>query len=232
MKKSDSELISAFLDNELSELELASFKKRLQEDVRFADDFTQYSENDLALKLQASVIDGTPVPESIMNLLAESEQKTQTSDSNIVQLASWKHPKWLSIAASFLIVTLVTPMLWYANTQNDQSLASVLSSEVSGQTVTLEAGKIVALVMSFKDRQGNFCREYRLSQADGSEQTIACNIDGTWQTQISDAILLDNRQAYQTASSSSSEKIEAWLDENMADIALSIEIERRTLAKQ
>ena len=80
MKKSDSEIISAFLDNELSESEVAMFKKRLQEDALFANEFTKYSENDLALKQHVSLMDNVPVPESIMNLLKETEDRKSFSE--------------------------------------------------------------------------------------------------------------------------------------------------------
>jgi len=231
MKKSDSEIISAFLDNELNESEVAMFKKRLQEDALFANEFAKYSENDLALKQHVSLMDNVPVPESIMNLLKETEQDTQTSSANVVELASWRHPKWLSLAASFLIIALVTPVLWYAANQDSLNLAEVLSSEVSGQTIALDSDTQVALVMSFQDRQGNFCREYRLSQATVSEQAVACNISGKWETQVSDTLQVAVSSTYQPASSASSEKIERWLDENMDDIPFSTQMERKSLAK-
>lgn len=231
MKKSDSEIISAFLDNELSEVEVAIFKKRLQEDAVFANEFAIYRQNDLALKQHASLIDKVPVPESIMNLLRETGQDTQTSNSNVVQLRSWRDPKWLSLAASFLIVTLLAPALWYASNQDTPSLAHILSSEVSGQTIALDNDTQVTLVMSFKDRQGNFCREYRLSKSTVNEQTITCNISGQWETQVSDGTQTTVSQVYQTASSASSEKIERWLDENMDDIPFSTKMERKTLTK-
>ena len=231
MKKSDSEIISAFLDNELSELEVANFKKRQQEDVLFANEFAEYSENDLALKQHVSLIDNVPVPESIMNLLTEPEQDKVASNSNVFQLAGRTHPKWLSIAASFLIIAFLAPVFWYSSNQDSPSLAYILSSEVSGQTIALDGNARVALVMSFKDRQGNFCREYRLSQSTGSEQTVACNINGKWETQVSDRIQAAVSQAYQTASSASSAEIERWLDENMVDIPFSTQMERKSLAK-
>lgn len=231
MKKSDSEIISAFLDNELSEPEVAIFKKRLQEDALFANEFAKYSENDLALKQHVSLIDNVPVPDSIMNLLRDAEQNTPASNSNIVQSASWRDPKWLSLAASFLIVTLLAPVVWYSSNQDSPSLANILSSEVSGQTIALDSNTQVALVMSFQDRQGNFCREYRLSKSTGNEQAVACNVNGKWETRVSDIIQVASNQTYQPASSASSEKIERWLDENMDDIPFSTQMERKNLAK-
>ena len=85
--------------------------------------------------------------------------------------------------------------------------------------------------MSFQDRQGNFCREYRLSKSTGNEQAVACNVNGKWETQVSDSIQVASSQTYQTASSASSEKIERWLDENMDDIPFSTHMERKNLAK-
>ncbi len=85
--------------------------------------------------------------------------------------------------------------------------------------------------MSFNDREGDFCREYRLSQATSAEQTVACSINGKWETRVSHRIQAAVSQTYQTGSSASSAEIEQWFDENMVDIPFSTQMERKSLAK-
>jgi len=231
MKKSDQEIISAFLDGELTDLERASFEKRLLQDNALAAKFADFSENDNHLKQQFSAIDDTPVPDSIMNLLKESSQQTPPSNANVVELKSWRRTSWLSVAASLLIVAFALPLLLTMVNENKQTLADVLNSEISGQTVNLDTTTDVELVMSFNDSSGHFCREYMVSRTSSREQSVACKIDGEWQTQISDSINLEGSNTYQPASGGHSTKVESWLDSNMASVAWSLDLERKNLNK-
>jgi hypothetical protein len=84
--------------------------------------------------------------------------------------------------------------------------------------------------MSFSDKQGHFCREYVFSQPTGTEQRIACKVDGVWQTQVSDSFDAVGGNTYQAASSGGSDKIERWLDLNMSGIPFSTSAEEENLS--
>lgn len=229
MKKSDIEMISAFLDNELSEAQRSDFEERLITDEALAKAFTAYSENDQAYRQAFSAIDETPIPDSILSLLRESEQKEPNTKENVIDLKSWQRAKWLPIAASFLIIALVLPALLSTNEQGGHTLASALDSQLSGQTIEIDASTNLELVMSFTDKQGHFCREYIFSQTASTEQRIACKIEGVWQTQVSDSFEAVGGNIYQAASSGGSDTIETWLDLNMSGIPLSASAEKEIL---
>jgi len=234
MKQSDTELISAFLDGELSDNERKQFEQRLSEDQDFATNFANFSENDQALLAAYSKIDDTPIPSAILDILAEPAQSNDVPQNNerqdnVVELSSWRQSKWLAVAASFLVIALALPLLM---TKNEQSLADVLDSEVSGQTVVINSSTSVELVMSFSDSQGQFCREYVTTEAAKKMQhQIACKLNGRWQTQVSEAYTPSNSANYRAASELSSAKIEAWLDANMSGIPMSQENERLNLSQ-
>jgi hypothetical protein len=230
MNKSDIEMISAFLDNELSEAERRLFEERLITDEALAKAFAEYSENDQAYRQAFSAIDETPIPDSILSLLKESEQEVPVSSKNVIELTSWRRATWLPIAASFLIIALALPVLLTMNEQDNPTVASVLDSELSGQTIELDASTNMALVMSFSDKQGHFCREYVFSQSTSTEQRIACKVDGVWQTQVSDSVNVLGGNTYQAASSAGSDKIETWLDLNMSGIPFSTSAEEENLS--
>ncbi|MBT1450092.1 hypothetical protein KJ365_04310 [Glaciecola sp. XM2] len=230
MNKSDIEMLSAYLDNELSEAERSHFEERLATDEVLAEAFTKYSENDQVYREAFSAIDETPVPDSILSLISESEKDVLLSNQhNVVELKKWRRVKWLPIAASFLIIALSLPVLFNMNEPDSPSVASVLDSQLSGQKVEIAATTNLELVMSFIDQQGHLCREYVLSQSNSVEQKIACKIDGMWQTQISDTLYNLGGNHYQVASSGGSDKIENWLDLNMSGIPLSTRAEEAAL---
>jgi hypothetical protein len=230
MKKSDIEIISAFLDNELSEAERSHFEERLITDEAFAQAFAAHSENEQALQQAFSAINETPIPDSILNLLRESEKEMPASKGKVVELNNWRGSKWLPIAASFLIVALALPAWLTMNEQDGPKVASVLDSELSGQTIEIDASTSLALVMSFSDKQGHFCREYLFLQSSITEQRVACKIDDVWHTKVSDMIDAVGGNNYQVASGEGANKIEMWLDLNMLGIPLSTSAEEENLS--
>lgn len=229
MKKSDTEMISAFLDDELSEEERRDVKERLVKDEAFAKCFAEFNAGDQALKQTFSVIDDTPIPDSILSLLRESEKKVPVNTNNVLSFKRWQQAKWLPIAASFLIIVLALPVLLTMNQPSGLTVASVLDTQVSGQIIEISASTEVELLMSFNDNQGNFCREYVFSQSAQTEQRIACKVDGVWQTQISDSVVGVSGNNYQAASAGGSDKIEGWLDANMVGIPFSTKMEQENL---
>ncbi|WP_371193472.1 anti-sigma factor [Glaciecola sp. SC05] len=231
MKKSDIAMFSAFLDNELSEIERKQFEKRLSTDEKFAIEFANFSQNDQAVRQAFSIIDDKPVPNSILEMLGEPEQNAVEHNTNVVELKSWRRSIWLPVAASFLVIALALPMLLMMNQQSALTLADVLDSRASGQTIEIDESTNVELVMSFSDTQGHFCREYVFSQSTNSEQRISCKVGDAWQTQISSALSLNSQNNYQPASGDETQRVEMWLDKNMSGIPMSIQTERKNLLK-
>lgn len=229
MKMSDEELISAYLDNELNDIDRADFEKRLQEEDAFAERFATFNENDIALKQHYTAIDDTPVPDSIMSLLEGSEHQEAPLRDNVTEIKHWQRAKWLPIAASFLLVALSIPLYLSMTNDNYPSIASVLGEQASGQSFNLNEEQQIRLTMSFTNGQGNLCREYLLSQQNSAIQSVSCNIDGDWQTQISGEIELADIQSYQPATGKLAENVESWLDANMASDPLSIAEEKQRL---
>ncbi len=230
MKKSDIEMLSAYLDNELEDAERQNFEERLAKDKDLADAFAKYSSNDQSYKHAFTAIDETPIPNSILSLLAESEKEISAdSQKNIVELKNWHASKWMPIAASLLIFAVSLPLFFKMSELDSPTLATVLNSQSSGQTIELDGSITLNLVMSFNDQQGHFCREYIFTQPNNSEQRVACKIDGMWQTQVIGKLEMVNGNHYQAAGSAGSEQIESWLDANMSGIPFGLETEQEIL---
>lgn len=230
MNESDDQLISAYLDGELSDIDRKIVEDRLIADDEFASRFSQFSGNDEAISQLYSEIDKTPVPESILAMLAPAEEVAPEVENKVVQIASWRKASWLPIAASFVLVALVIPIYFSVTQDASLTLVSALENELSGQKLVLDSGKEMQLSMSFDDNQGNLCREYFLSEEANAQHVIACKIDGLWEPQITDSIALTSGQVFQPASGTLSGAVEGWLDLNMASDPLTVQQEQARLS--
>ena len=83
--------------------------------------------------------------------------------------------------------------------------------------------------MSFNNNDGVFCREYILNKSSIRVQGVACKLDNEWEIKISDSIGNVDNKSYIPASGVKSEKIEQWLDNNMADMSFSTNKEKEAL---
>lgn len=246
MTTDNQQLISAYLDKEMNDIERASFEKRLQSDDELAQQLIEFKDNDEAIKQHYAAIDDKPVPDEIMALLKQSDSKPaietapkeakNKEQDNIVQLKPrkqnqpFKPLKWGSIAASFFVAALCIPM--FMNTSQDAypDLASVLNSEPSGQSLALSKQQHVYLSMSFTDNSGRLCREYQLLDKNSAIQTIACYQEGLWQSQVSGNIHMPDHKNYQPASGEMASEVETWLDNNMASDPFGLDEEKSQLS--
>lgn len=245
----DSELISAYLDGELSDIERSQFEQRLQQDDALAQQLVEFEQCDVALKQHYSAIDDKPVPDGILSMLESDEtlpgetaqnvtpissaskarHSEASEDNNVVKLSQWR-TQWLPVAASFLMIALAIPLVMQSDDHSPSRLTWVLNEATSGTVSQLADNQHIHINMSFDDGQGRLCREYLLVEPSNTTHNIACYADGHWQTQVSGAVVTAKGQQYQPASGELSATVEAWLDNNMASDALSLEQEKKRLA--
>jgi hypothetical protein len=91
----------------------------------------------------------------------------------------------------------------------------------------LEDGRMLQPVLSFAHRDGTWCREYLLRDAQHDWRGVACRSNGTWTTQaLGREDYLDSTNAYRTASAGDSQPVALFITENAADIALGREQEQ------
>jgi hypothetical protein len=90
-----------------------------------------------------------------------------------------------------------------------------------------KTGACCSPVLSFAHRDGTWCREYLLRDAQHDWRGVACRSNGTWTTQaLGREDYLDSTNAYRTASAGDSQPVALFITENAADIALGREQEQ------
>lgn len=226
MKEQDFELLSQYLDGELGPVDSAALKQRLAEDRELSGTLERLRmQNE---RIRDAFANTDKAPAKICALLEQ--------DSNVVALPRrTARPAWhYAVAASLVAAAglLLTPN-WNQQSDGDALLAQVLEqtpSMASGWE-TLGDGRQVRPVLSFRHRDGNWCREYLLSSSDGSSRGVACRSGASWQTMIiADAEIPGDSSAYRPAGAGDAQPVARYLAEQADGIALSAAEEAELIA--
>lgn len=216
------ETLSAFLDSELSEHEMGQVRKALETDDELVMRLAELSEVDMRVKEHATSIDDAPLSDSLAKTVAKLDTATtkNTLNSNVVTLTPWQRVKQsanksLAIAASVAVVfgIAMTSYLQPNESQNlvASNIASALNTQLSSGEYKQSDGSVFSAQLSFKNQQGELCRQYALSLNNTTQTSIACKTQSGWQIKAQTAVQQrDNGAQYQTASNNS--ELDAVID--------------------
>ena len=196
MKITD-EKLSAFLDAELAENEMAEIRQQIADDEQIAMRLAELSMVDEQIRATYSQIDDQPLPQGLNDLLAQPSAATQ-AESNVVEMASWKKPvKQLSqflsehaaqaasvalVAGVMLGVFSQTQTSLPTTTDNWQQQAAVLENSISGNAFSLDDGSTLTPELTFINYSQQVCRQYKVSSSAGEiSKHIACKGGDNWQ---------------------------------------------------
>ena len=227
MNDSDMDMLSRYIDGELSVDERESFEKRLIAEPALRAAFEQAQKLDAKLKTTFHARGTDSVPPRIAAMLG-------ATSGNVVAFPSRPRKRvQFAIAAS---VAAVCGVLITQNMQNsapglpellqeDLLLSQALESTPSMATgwETLADGRQLRPVLTFPSTAGSWCREYLLSTADNDWRGVACrDAEGAWITEaLGSESFLNPGDAYRPAGAGDSDQIATFIGENAADIALS-----------
>jgi surface antigen len=227
MNDSDMEIVSRYIDGELSVDERASFEARLVDEPALEAALEEALKLDAELKTTFHARGTDSVPPRIAAMLGAP------ADNVVAFPARPRKRVQFAIAAS---VAAVCGVLITQNMQNsepglpellqeDRLLSQALESTPSMATgwETLADGRQLRPVLTFPSTAGSWCREYLLSTADNDWRGVACrDADGAWITEaLGSESFLNPGDAYQPAGAGDSDQVATFIGENAADIALS-----------
>ena len=231
MNENDTELLSRYIDSDLSESELTELQARLQTDTELSAALTaMQSVND---RIRDAFEYTAVAPSRIASLL---EKKS----SNVIAFPSQnRRAGWgLAVAAS---VMAAAGLLMFQNSgqlagdyeDQDARFAGVIDNRVSrgaGWDV-LKDGSRFRPILSFKAYDGSWCREYLLESKESAGRGVACLNDGTWVTQVFSAQAMPGQQTeYRPAGSNDSDVVARFVTDNADSIALGAEEEGSVIA--
>ena len=243
--------LSAFLDGELESGEASALRQLLAIDLDLSGRLEELATADSLIRLEYEKIDAKPLPQSLIDLLAEPSS-TLERDSNVVRLkfasttieVNTRNIQrfaatflFAAIGALFLMqnkVSNVDPLLASGPVPFDSELHQMLRDTPSATPYqrSSDAGSDSQfnVVLSFKNHLGQYCREFQL-QVDGvSERSAACLENDQWSVLIvaMEETGTDNGE-YATASSVNQQAFESYMDSIVAQPPLSLEEELKAI---
>ena len=231
MTDRDFEQLSQYLDDELDSEARAALEQRLAAEPGLADLLARLRRLDgqVAASVCASATDS--VPEHVAALLRD--------DRNVVPLRRPLHRAVWPAALAASVVAAVALLLVPGEdgqqplTGSDALLAGALESEPSraGGWIALADGRALQPVLTFPDRDGNWCREFLLRDDDQDWRGVACREAGRWETQVvARETFLAAEEAYRPAGAGDNDKVAGFITRNAADIALGAGEEQALIA--
>jgi len=231
MTDRDYELLSQYLDGELDTGARTALEKRLADEPGLAELLARLHRLDaqVAASVCASATDS--VPEHVAALLRD--------DGKVVPLrrplrrTAWPAALAASLVAAAALLLVPGEDGQQPLTGSDPLLAGALESEPSRAEgwVTLPDGRALQPVLTFPDRDGNWCREFLLRDGNQDWRGVACREAGSWETQVvARETFLAAEEAYRPAGAGDNDKIAGFITRNAADIALGAREEQALIA--
>lgn len=241
------DILSAFLDGELPEHEMAQVQDAIASDAGIAIRFNELARVHALVSQQAALIDQVPMPESVLALLqsgpTQTDKRQQPAASNVVELSRLRKVRLqaqqfmhehAALAASIALVIGFAGGQWLSvdkSNAGDAALYAALDVSPSGQQVALGDGSQIMARFSFMDTESRFCRQYQVQDEVGSSENLACRDQSGWTLMASARIPGQSAtQSYTTASGP--RLLDSLLDVMMTGPALSQSEEQAAINSQ
>ena len=224
------QLISQWIDGELSSDEHSEFASRLAMEPALAARVEQFKYTDglLCELLSADKITLNP---AIALRLTTPEPSLPKAHSN-------KHGRQIVAIAATVMLACGLTFQWATSQQSGaypigvdvaQAL-EVLPSRAEGWD-TLADGSSIRTVLTFPSAQGAWCREFMLAQEADHWRGVACRHDGSWVTQVmARGLFIEQDSGYRQASAQDVDSVTRFIDQQAADVALSAKQEQTIIA--
>lgn len=225
------ERLSAFLDAELPEAEMDAIRQAVADNEELAERLAELAMVDDLVARSAAAIDTQPLSPGVAQVLAASKPDARVIAFPMARRLRQLVQKNLAIAASVLLVAAIGAFQLLAPKQDHwQAIAELLETGGSGQQLVAGDGSRLKARLSFRDQQGDYCRQFQLRDRAGASEQIACRRQGEWQPVASVPVKASAPGSYQTASGES--PLDAQLDQMMSGEPLDAAAEAAAIASR
>lgn len=235
------EQLSALLDGELDADAQRQLRQAMAKDAQLAKRYADLAMIDTEIKTLFEEIDSQPIPQSIINLLADTDDIPLSNPEPIRQPIAWR--PWMNRAAAVLVLgagigignmmfnsgntstSHYASTMQYGPVSTSSSLAQILNHGAMAVKHALpdDHAAHVTPVLSFRHKDGRLCREFTASKADSTNRAVACFDQQQWQivlTAQGQQSALENE--YETASAITPSAFEKQVRNMMEGDPLSI----------
>ncbi|MDP2126441.1 MAG: zf-HC2 domain-containing protein [Pseudohongiella sp.] len=189
------EMLSAYLDDELSDQDRALVRTALGADAKAADRLAQLASVNALVGRQATLVDQLPMPQSVLSLLREDKHVVA---DNVVELSGFRQARQrvmhvmrehAALAASLALLIgfasgQLLPLLGNnpenSHTDSSPAIYAALDIVPSGQQLSIDDNTSVTARFSFLDTQSRLCRQFVVQDTQGSSENLACRDKDQW----------------------------------------------------
>lgn len=227
----DYELLSQYLDGELSAAATSQLQQRLATERGLQGLLERLQASDASLKSAFERPALSAVPPHIVDLVQPPASPV------IIPLPHRRTAQWGFALAASLAVAVCGTLLsqWGGNGAQmtvDASLAQALEHTPSSGTAwqALPDGRQVRSVLSFQSHSGDWCREYIVASEQGNQHGVACRTAGDWSnTALAAVATVMDAGDYRPAGAANPDEIADFINAQAADIPLSAEQETQLI---
>lgn len=222
--------LSAYIDGELPKSEVSELQARLLQEPQLAQRLEVLRGSDSDAERLFAAIDERPMPQAVLDLL--QQKPAAADDNNVIAFPLRGVQQFLqmpvAIAASvallagFLVADLFrasdianpeVSSLYAGQIDANSNLHRLLEKGTSNDAEMLAEGLSAELLLTFKDRNGDFCRQLRVDGGAAPLQGLACRRGDAWQVEaVSIAAEPAPGGSYQLASGATPIAIDAAID--------------------
>lgn len=239
--RTDDEWLSAYLDGELSPEEADRISERLAAEPELLQRLEALSSANEDVRQAFERIDDIPLPEAVRQLLDPSNAGAEAvrDKSNMVPFPTriarslWQPPVALAASVALIAGLLIAGVFdrgasaerrglpWSpAPIDASSALHALLESTPAGTEVGLPDNATGAVRLTYRGRDGNYCRHVAIGYADQALEAVACRRDGAWMWQVASVAPLavaDPAQPYQPASGPAHRAVQAAIAASIGD---------------
>lgn len=228
MNEQDLDLLSAYLDGELSSEDAVNVKSRLLAEPAFREAHDSLLANDELMMAFAAQMNSRPVPSSVDTLLqpklvgipAVGDTDTvATAATEPTSVHASGQQQWLAMAAAVLVAVGLIGF------QLSESDVPSIENTLSGQSFGTEVGDTL-VVATFMTSGGEVCRELKSAVS----RSIVCRADKQWQTTLEVPVSASADGFFQPAGENDVTTIDAYVMANKSGDALTAEQEQALIA--
>jgi len=213
----DDETLLAYADGELDERKSAEISSAIEADPALARRVEQHR----ALRAEVAGAFATVLDQPLPDRLVESARGSTGSPADrsrigeVLQFPAynarasatpWRAREWWAVAASLMLGALISWKLFapaesaLVTASNGALVASGALAEALDRQLasTQHGGEPVLIGLTFRARDGNFCRSFALRSADTAG--LACRVDGEWRIAVTEAAPASGSGVRQAAS--------------------------------
>ncbi|WP_372985927.1 hypothetical protein [Marinobacter sp.] len=237
MKITD-ETLSAFLDHELPESEMQAMRDELAADPALAERLAELASVDAELQAHYGAIDDQPMPEAVTRLLADAPSGAVGGEpDNVIAFPWWRRVRehtGKAVAAAVIAGFALAQWLAVPGPGEEAGWAEVaqaLETRPSGEPHVIDDTTVTPR-LTFRNQDGDWCRQYLVQKADHASEQIACRTGaGDWQQVAKvDVEVSASAETYQTATGG--RVLDETLDRLMEGPPIGPDAERTLIEKQ